>query len=162
MKPFLKIFLMAVAYLAIFILGASSGAIHPACYAYAGAVLALLAELIRYLLGYETRKGVRWSSVPLAFKYGSGKGWRYAWHKDDPAYIYHFECLECLYKYEFSKHGVLERFGPMFCHSDIINYGNLHNIDFIRTRTLCQGGDCCDFRFVRHKKGEVWERTKSI
>ena len=42
------------------------------------------------------------------------------------------------------------------------NYGNLHNIDFIRTRTLCQGGDCCDFRFVRHKKGEVWERTKSI
>ena len=40
MKPFLKIFLMAVAYLAIFILGASSGAIHPACYAYAGAVLA--------------------------------------------------------------------------------------------------------------------------
>ena len=40
-------------------------------------------------------------------------------------------------------------------------YGNLHNIDFIRTKTLCQGGDCCDFRFVRHKKGEVWERNKS-
>ena len=60
------------------------------------------------------------------------------------------------------KYGVLERFGPMFCHSDIINYGNLHNIDFIRTRTLCQGGDCCDFRFVRHGKGETWERTKSI
>ena len=36
--------------------------------------------------------------------------------------------------------GVLERFGPMFCHSNIINYGNLHNIDFIRTKTLCQGG----------------------
>lgn len=42
------------------------------------------------------------------------------------------------------------------------NYGHFCNIDFIRTRTLCQGGDCCDFRFVRHKKGEVWERTKSI
>ena len=118
MKPFLKILLMAVAYLAIFILGASSGAIHPACYAYAGAVLpllfalvylntcsvirgfgaaavlngfvlvlfliageadtpciiglaglALLAELIRYLLGYETRKGVRWSFLPLAFSF---------------------------------------------------------------------------------------------
>ena len=100
--------------------------------------------------------------IPLGFKYGSGKGWKYVWHKDDPADVYHFECLECLYKYEFGKHGVLERFGPMFCHSDIINYGNLHNIDFIRTRTLCQGGDCCDFRFVRHRKGEVWERTKSI
>ena len=50
----------------------------------------------------------------------------------------------------------------MFCHSDIINYGSLHNIDFIRTKTLCQGGDCCDFCFVRHRKGEVWERTQSI
>lgn len=69
---------------------------------------------------------------------------------------------ECLYKHVFSKHDVLERFGSMFCRSDIINYGNLHNIDFIRTKTLCQGGDCCDFCFVRHRKGEVWERTKSI
>ena len=60
------------------------------------------------------------------------------------------------------KYGVLERFGPMFCRSDIINYGNLHDIDFIRTKTLCQGGDCCDFRFVKHRRGEVWERTKSI
>ena len=50
----------------------------------------------------------------------------------------------------------------MFCRSDIINYVNLHDIDFICTKTLCQGGDCCDFRFVRHRKGEVWERTKSI
>ena len=41
--------------------------------------------------------------IPLGFKYGSGKGWKYAWHKDDPADIYHFECLECLYKYEFGR-----------------------------------------------------------
>ncbi len=34
--------LMAVAYLAIFILGASSGMIHPMCYAYIGALLPLL------------------------------------------------------------------------------------------------------------------------
>ena len=37
-KTFVTI-LMAVAYLAIFILGAASGAIHPACYAYIGALL---------------------------------------------------------------------------------------------------------------------------
>lgn len=37
---------MAVAYLATFLLGASSGAIHPACYAYAGAVLPLVFALI--------------------------------------------------------------------------------------------------------------------
>ncbi len=28
---------------------------------------------------------------------------------------YHFETLECLYRHVFVKHGVLERFGPMFC-----------------------------------------------
>lgn len=50
----------------------------------------------------------------------------------------------------------------MFCRSDIINYGNLHDIDFICIKTLCQGGDCCDFRFVKHRRGEVWERAKSI
>lgn len=100
--------------------------------------------------------------IPLGFKYGSGKGWKYVWHPEDPKEYYHFETLECLYKHVFTKYGVLERFGPMFCHSDIINYGNLHNIDFIRTQTLCQGGDCCDFRFVRHRKGETWHRTKSI
>ena len=100
--------------------------------------------------------------IPLGFKYGSGKGWKYVWHPEDPKEYYHFETLECLYRYEFGKYGVLERFGPMFCRSDIINYGSLHNIDFKRTQTLCQGGQMCDFCFVRHRKGEVWERTKSI
>ena len=58
--------------------------------------------------------------IPLGFKYGSGKGWKYVWHPEDPKEYYHFETLECLYKHLFTKHGVLERFGPMFCHSDII------------------------------------------
>lgn len=38
--------LMAVAYLAIFILGASSGMIHPMCYAYIGALLPLLFSFV--------------------------------------------------------------------------------------------------------------------
>lgn len=46
MKKTLIILLMAIAYLACFILGASSGMIHPACYAYAGAILPLLFALI--------------------------------------------------------------------------------------------------------------------
>lgn len=37
---------MAIAYLALFILGAWSGAIHPACYAYIGAVLPLVSAFI--------------------------------------------------------------------------------------------------------------------
>lgn len=59
--------------------------------------------------------------IPLGFKYGSGKGWKYVWHPEDPKEYYHFETLERLYRYEFSKHGVLERFGPMFCRSEIIS-----------------------------------------
>ena len=37
--PVLRIALAAVIYLALFVLGAASGAIHPACFAYVGAVL---------------------------------------------------------------------------------------------------------------------------
>ena len=109
---------MGIAYLAIFVLGATSGIIHPACYAYVGAILPLLfafvylyttktikgfgvptflngfililfllageadwtlaigfvvltalSEIIRYFMGYETKKGIRWSFVPFAFSF---------------------------------------------------------------------------------------------
>ncbi len=93
--------------------------------------------------------------VPLGFKYGSGKGWRYTWFKNEPKNEFHFECNECLYKHEFSKRNLLERFGPMFCHSDVINYGNLHNIEFIRTNTICQGGEKCDFCFIKHRNANA-------
>ena len=46
MKPAFKVILMAVAYLVTFILGAASGAIHPACYAYIGALLPLIFAFI--------------------------------------------------------------------------------------------------------------------
>ena len=56
MKPVFKVILLAVAYLATFILGATSGIIHPACYAYAGAVLPLLTAFI-YLPTCTTVRG---------------------------------------------------------------------------------------------------------
>ena len=46
MKNRVIVFLMVIAYLACFILGATSGLIHPACYAYAGAVMPLLFAFI--------------------------------------------------------------------------------------------------------------------
>jgi hypothetical protein len=113
-----RIILLAIAYLATFLLGASSGAIHPACYAYVGALLPLLtaliylstcttvrgfgaatvlnglvlvlflivgeadlayiiitvvltalAEILRKVFGYDTKKGVRWSFIPFAFSF---------------------------------------------------------------------------------------------
>lgn len=46
MKTAIRVILMAIAYLALFLLGAASGAIHPACYAYIGAVLPLIFALV--------------------------------------------------------------------------------------------------------------------
>ncbi len=115
-----RILIAALIYLILFVLGSSSGAIHPACYAYVGAVLPLLfsfvylyvtanlqcfgaalilngfvliagliagegnvalivglivfaviAELIRMLVGYGTKKGVRLSFIPIAFSFFS-------------------------------------------------------------------------------------------
>ena len=101
--------------------------------------------------------------VPFGFKKGSGAGWRYTWHRDDPKDEFHFECNECLYAKILAPRGLL-KLGAMCCHADIINYGSLPYTDFIRTKTICQGGDGCDFRFVRHTSdaGDGWERNRSI
>ncbi len=101
--------------------------------------------------------------VPFGFKKGSGRGWRYTWHKDDPKNEFHFECNECIYAKILGRRGLI-KLGSMCCHADIINYGDLPYTDFIRTKTLCQGGDICDFCFVRHETdaGEGWERSESI
>ncbi len=102
--------------------------------------------------------------LPFGFRHGSGTGWRYEWHLDeDPKDRFHFECRECVYKHIFEEQGLM-KLGAMFCHSDIINFGSLPYTDFRRSKTLCQGGDCCDFDFVRHATdaGDGWERTKSV
>jgi len=102
--------------------------------------------------------------VPFGFKHKSGYGWRYTWHnKEDSKNVFRFECNECIYAKILGRRGML-KLGAMCCHADIINYGNLPYTDFIRTKTLCQGGDCCDFMFVRYDTdaGDGWERSKSI
>jgi len=102
--------------------------------------------------------------VPFGFKHKSGIGWRYTWHiKDDPKEVFHFECNECIYAKILEKRNLM-KLGSMCCHADIINYGKLPYTDFIRTQTLCQGGDYCDFKFIRHDTdaGDGWERSKSI
>ena len=101
--------------------------------------------------------------VPLGFSRKSGAGWRYTWHPEDPKNEFHFECNECIYAKILGRRGLM-KLGAMCCHADIINYGNLPYTDFIRTQTLCQGGELCDFRFVRHQTdaGDGWNRTKSI
>ena len=101
--------------------------------------------------------------VPLGFRMGSGTGWQYTWHRDDPKDEFHFECYKCIYAEIFGRRNLM-KLGAMCCHADIINYGSLPYTDFIRTETLCQGGERCDFRFVRHETdaGDGWQRTNSI
>ena len=101
--------------------------------------------------------------VPFGFKKGSGFGWRYTWHKDDPREEFHFECNECIYEKILKPRGLI-KLGAMCCHADIINYGSLPYTDFIRTETLCQGGKRCNFRFVRHETdaGDGWQHSKSV
>jgi len=101
--------------------------------------------------------------VPLGFKKGSGYGWRYTWHEDDPKNEFHFECNECIYEKILGRRGLL-KLGAMCCQADLINYGDLPYTDFIRSETLCRGGKRCDFRFVRHETdaGNGWKRSRSI
>ncbi len=102
--------------------------------------------------------------LPIGFRKGSGAGWKYTWHTDgDPKDRFRFECHECLYRHIFGERGLM-KLGAMFCHSDMIAFGNLPYTDFRRTMTLCQGGDRCDFEFVRHPTdaGDGWERFPSI
>lgn len=101
--------------------------------------------------------------VPFGFRKGSGTGWRYTWHENDPKNEFHFECNECIYEKILKPRGLL-KLGAMCCRADLINYGNLPYTDFIRTQTLCQGGTLCNFRFVRHETdaGEGWQRSRSI
>ena len=56
MKPILKLILLAVSYLLTYVLGSCTGLIHPACYAYVGAILPLLTAFI-YLLTCATIRG---------------------------------------------------------------------------------------------------------
>lgn len=99
--------------------------------------------------------------LPSMFARGSGYGWRYTWHRDDPKDLLRFECNACIYAQILPRYGAA-RLGGIFCHADVVNYGELQGIDFIRTETLCQTGQDCNFRFERHPKGEAFTRTKSI
>ena len=89
--------------------------------------------------------------LPKMFEKGSGYGWKYTWHTDTATNDYlKFECNECIYAKIFEKYNLPE-LGPMFCHADDINYGQISEIKFTRNHTLCKDGQDCDFLFERIK-----------
>lgn len=46
--------------------------------------------------------------VPFGFRKGSGYGWCYTWHKDDPRDEFHFECNECIYEKILRPRGMMK------------------------------------------------------
>ena len=62
-----------------------------------------------------------------------------------------FDVTECPYSRLYAQYGVPE-LGPVLCHFDDVESGNLPGIDFVRTGTLCRGCDRCDFRYLRKTK----------
>lgn len=98
--------------------------------------------------------------LPIAFRRGSGIGWRFTWFQKLPENICKFEVNECIYQKIFKKKN-LEFLGPMLCKCDVIMYGNLPDIDFQREGTLCYGDSVCDFKFVRYPKNTLFERSNS-
>lgn len=62
-----------------------------------------------------------------------------------------FDCCRCVYLDVTTKLGCPE-LCIAFCENDDISYGAMKpKVHFIRTKTLADGGDCCDFRLVNGK-----------
>jgi len=66
MKATFRILLLAIIYVALFVLGSTTGLIHPMCYAYVGAVLPLLFAFV-YLYSAKTIKGFGAAAVLNGF-----------------------------------------------------------------------------------------------
>ena len=64
--------------------------------------------------------------VPFGFKKGSGTGWRYTWHADDPKNEFHFECNECIYEKILSREALRKEVASLgLCYQPVCsNCGN--------------------------------------
>ena len=63
---------------------------------------------------------------------------------DNPKGEYRMDVTACPYNKYLTELGCPE-VTKLFCDNDDRMYGNLPGIDFIRTKTIGRGGDCCDF-----------------
>ena len=65
-----------------------------------------------------------------------------------------FNMTKCVYCDTCRKYGCPELI-PCFCHTDDVTTGNMHEkILWNRTRTMGEGGDCCDFDVIVLQEGE--------
>lgn len=78
------------------------------------------------------------------------EGWDMRFNRCDKMEI-SFDCHRCVYLDVTAELGCPE-LCTAFCENDDITYGALMpKVHFIRTKTLADGGDCCDFRLRNGK-----------
>lgn len=71
---------------------------------------------------------------------------------EDSAQRVRFDMTRCYYLDTLTTLGIPELTG-LFCHGDEVMYGGLGHLRFVRSGTLAQGCDRCDFCFERRPAG---------
>ncbi|HEM46087.1 MAG TPA: hypothetical protein ENO23_03480 [Alphaproteobacteria bacterium] len=77
-------------------------------------------------------------------------GWDVSW-PDAGRHVVAFDMHSCFYLDVLTEYGAPE-LTSVYCRLDHLIYDDVSpHVRWQRTRTLAQGGDCCDFRFYRQK-----------
>jgi hypothetical protein len=88
---------------------------------------------------------------PASMKSDFGEsGWDICWKENSREKIA-FEAHSCFYERVLANLGMPELV-PLFCEVDDITYGNIPSVRWGRTKTIGQGGDCCDFCFFSERR----------
>jgi L-2-amino-thiazoline-4-carboxylic acid hydrolase len=82
------------------------------------------------------------------------EGWQTEWKTDNKKELA-MDIHRCLYLETFIAYNCPE-ICKATCDTDITTYGCLApKVIFVRTKTLAEGGDCCDFRFLNGTKETI-------
>ncbi|GAA0741299.1 L-2-amino-thiazoline-4-carboxylic acid hydrolase [Clostridium oceanicum] len=91
---------------------------------------------------------------PLAIKNSFCEpGWKMKWIKNNKDTI-EFHAKKCLYFDIMKEEGCVELV-PIFCQIDDYVYGNMDNVIWDRKKTLGNGDELCDFRFLSNHKNSL-------
>ncbi len=92
------------------------------------------------LFGNMCKVGVRTNFGAPAFEM--------IWEENSNKYI-KWTCRSCIYSNELTRLGTAE-LTKIFCKADDIMYGNLKGTKWARTKTIGNGDELCDFKFINN------------
>lgn len=108
-------------------------------------------EKLHKLTSYPLMKGLfmKLFGYMVTNMFGEKAGFKQKVYKKNRKAL-HLDILECPYCRASQETDTMP-IAHTYCDSDVYCYGNLSGIEFVRTKTIARGGDCCDFRFTRIK-----------